>query len=300
MSSLYYYTAGRPAVYSDTLDTSETDLRRSELFTFPIVLILLLLVFRTVVAALIPLVLGACAVSIAMTILYLVGSHVDTSVFALNVGSMIGLGLGIDFSLIVINRYRQEMAGGRDPADALAMTMATAGRSITYSGITVILAMALFTILMLPLMIVRSISLGVMIVAMTALFSALTLLPAILSLLGPRIEWLRVVPERKRASGDEGFWYRFSHLIMRRAWLWLGISVVILGIIALPVRDIALAGASTGVLPSSADSVCASSSATDFRCASSSLCNCACLRSSSFVSASACVSRFSMAPICCA
>ena len=117
--------------------TSEEDLKRSEVLTAGLVLFLLLLTFRTVVSALVPLVLGAAAVVTATAVLYLIGTQADTSIFALNIASMIGLGLAIDFSLIVVNRFREELATHQDPRLATAITMATAGRSIVYSGITV-------------------------------------------------------------------------------------------------------------------------------------------------------------------
>src|SRR4029079_16647997 len=130
-------------------------------------MILLLIVFRTVISAVIPLIVGAASVLLALSAIYFIASHADGSVFALNVASMIGLGLGIDFSLIVVSRYREEIAKGHDRVTATAITMATAGRSITYSGITVVLAMLILTV-MFNLIIIRSIAMGVMIVAATS------------------------------------------------------------------------------------------------------------------------------------
>ena len=245
---------GPPAISADLEHTSEADLRRAEIFTIPIVLILLLLVFRTVVAAAIPLILGACSVVTAIALLYVIGSNTTVSIFALNVASMLGLGLGIDFSLIIVSRYRDELAAGRDPRDALLLTMATAGRSILYSAITVILSMFIL-FAMLNLMLVRSLALAVLLVATTGLLAAMTLLPALLAILGRRIEWLPVLPRQKpRAPGQQGIWYRFSHLIMRRPWLWMGVSMAILIALAIPIKDIDVYGATPGVLPASVDS----------------------------------------------
>ena len=254
--SVEHAITGLPAINYDTFVMSEQDLRRSEVFTIPIVLVLLLIVFRTVVAAMIPLVLGGTSVVMALAAIYLIGSHADMSIFALNIASMLGLGLGIDFSLIVVNRFREERAGGRRPGDAVAMTMMTAGRSITYSAITVILSMGILTLLLRDLMIVRSISLGVMLVAAAGLIAGLTLLPAILAILGDRLEWLRVMPQPKpRTSRDPGTWYRLSHAIMRRPWRWLLICLLVLIVLASPVRDLAMVGASTGVIPPRTESV---------------------------------------------
>jgi uncharacterized membrane protein YdfJ with MMPL/SSD domain len=153
-NTLESYVAGLPALSRDLQHTSEADLKRSEFFTIPIVIIFLLLVFRTVVSAFIPLLLGACSVVTAIAIVAIIGARTDLSIFALNTASMLGLGLGIDFSLIVVSRFRDELRAGRTTADALAITMSTAGRSITYSGITVICAM-LIPVLLFDLMIIR-------------------------------------------------------------------------------------------------------------------------------------------------
>ena len=247
---------GLPAINYDTFKMSERDLRRSELFTIPIVLILLLIVFRTVVAATLPLLLGGTGVALAMAMLYIIGSRSDLSIFALNIASMLGLGLGIDFSLILINRYREERANGVEQREAIMLMMMTGGRSITYSAITVILSMGVLTLFLRNLMLVRSISLGVMLVATASLLAGLTLLPALVAILGDRIEWLRVMPKPKpRAEHEEGTWYRLSHAIMRKPWRWLLISLLVLVVLASPIRDLAMSGATTGVLPTNVESV---------------------------------------------
>ncbi len=249
-----HYVTGTPAVNNDLQVTSEKDLQRSEVFTIPIVLILLLLVFRTVPAALLPLAIGAGSIVLALSGLYLVSTQTPVSIFALNVTTMIGLGLGIDFSLLMANRFREELASGRAPQEAVAVTMATAGRSILYSALTVLLAMFVLTLLF-NLLIVRSISLGVMMVAFTGLIAGLTLLPAVLGILGHRIEWLRVVPRRKpRDDGQAGFWYRLSHAIMARPWAWLAVSLAVLFVLAAPVRELTLYGATADIMPSSVES----------------------------------------------
>lgn len=253
-------TTGLPAVNFDIQKTSEHDLKRAEIFTIPIVLVLLLLVFRTVLSAMIPLVLGAAAVVTAVAIIFVIGSLTTTSIFAMNVTSMIGLGLGIDFSLIVVNRFREEMAAGRPPRDAVAYTMATAGRSITYSAVTVMAGMLVLTLMLARMMSLRSISMAVLLVAFTALLSGLTLLPALLAILGPKLEWLPVLPRRRATTegGEEeaqGIWYRISHAIMRRPWLWLAASSVILLIMALPIIRMELIGSTPGVLPAETESV---------------------------------------------
>jgi RND superfamily putative drug exporter len=203
-----------------------------------------------------PLLLGAFSVTVATGLIAVIGSLFDVSIFALNVASMIGLGLGIDFSLILITRFRQEMAAGFEPGEAMARTMSTAGRSITFSAVTVMLSMLVMTLFMHDFMILRSISMGVALVAFTSLLVALTLLPAVLGVLGHRIEWLRVVPSRRaEKQAQRGAWYRLSHAIMRRPWVWLVPSLVFLGLLALPVRQIKTGVKTTGDLPATAESV---------------------------------------------
>ena len=252
---LQHYVTGYSAINYDTFVASEDDLRSTELFTVPIVLVLLLLIFRTVVAALIPLILAAFSVVLALAAIFVMGLIADTSVFALNIASLIGLGLSIDYSLVVITRYREERAAGYAIPDAVARTTATAGRSIIYSGITVILSMLALTLLVHSLMIVRSISIGVLMVVFIGMIAALTLLPAVLGILDHRIERLRIIRRPIAAPGQATFWYQLSRAIMHRPWVWLISALVIMGILASPIRDLALVGPSPGVLPADTESI---------------------------------------------
>ncbi|HEU5315003.1 MAG TPA: MMPL family transporter [Chloroflexota bacterium] len=252
--ALEHFVTGQPAINADVRISSEEDLRRAELITLPVIAVLLLLVFGTVAGASIPLALGAASVTLAMAALYLLTFRTDISIFALNTATMIGLGLAIDFSLIVVSRFHEELDAGRSPMDAVAATMATAGRSITYSGVTVMLGMLLLTVLF-DLLVVRSMSLAVMLVAGTALLSGLTLLPALLAIMGHRINWLRVVPRGRRETGQSGVWYRLSHAIMRRPLLWMTVAVGALVVLALPARNLRLMGVAPGALPQEAESV---------------------------------------------
>ena len=173
---LEHYVTGQPASNVDVRQVSESDLRHAELVTLPIVALLLLLVFRTVVAAALPLVLGASSVVLALAVMYLLTLTTDISIFALNTASMIGLGLGIDFSLIVVNRFDEELAAaasarrGRRRHDGLRRSLDRV------SGVTVFVGMLVLTLLF-DLLVVRSMSLAVMLVAGTALLAGLTLLP---------------------------------------------------------------------------------------------------------------------------
>jgi putative drug exporter of the RND superfamily len=254
--ALDHAITGYSAINYDTFVASEDDLKSSELFTIPIVLILLLIIFRTVVSAIVPLFLAAFCVVLAMAGIYILALITDTSVFALNIASIIGLGLSIDYALIIVTRFREERSAGHAKADAIAITMATAGRSIAYSGITVILSMLILTVLVLPLMIVRSISIGVLMVVVIGVCAGMTLLPAVLSILGDRIELLRIVRAPKPLRpGEVNFWYRLSKRIMRRPWLWLIGALVVLGVLASPIHDLAMGGGGPGILPAATESI---------------------------------------------
>jgi RND superfamily putative drug exporter len=251
---LEHYVTGQPASNVDVRMVSEEDLRRAEFITLPVAAVLLLIVFRTVAATLIPLVLGASSVVLALAIMYVLTSQTDISIFALNTASMIGLGLGIDFSLLLVNRFDEELARGRGPRNAVIATMASAGRSITYSGVTVLLGMLLLTVLF-DLLVVRSMSLAVMLVAGTSLVCGLTLLPALLAILGSRIHWLPVVPRFGHSQpGRPGIWYRLSHSIMRRPWAWLSAGLVPLAVLTLPLADLGLMGVAPTSLPDEVES----------------------------------------------
>ncbi len=251
-----HYVTGYPAVNKDTLKTSSDDLARAERVTIPVVLILLLLVFRTVISALLPLIGGLASVVLSTAVIGVLASMFDVSTFSLNVASILGLGLSIDYSLLIVTRLREERANGRSPHDAVVAAMTTAGRSVTYSGIMVVLAMAIMSLVINNLMIIRSISIGVALVAIVAVFASLTLLPAVLALLGDNIERLRVMPRRSAAATyKDSVWNRLSHRVMRRPFAWLLASLVVLLALAYPAHDIKLVGGTTGVLPPSDESV---------------------------------------------
>jgi uncharacterized membrane protein YdfJ with MMPL/SSD domain len=253
-TTIPHYVTGEAAVNHDFSVQSDKDLRRAEVITFTLVLVLLLVTFGTVVSAFLPLLLAGGAVVGGTALIYLIGRATDTSVFALNVASMIGLGLAIDFSLIVVSRFREELAKAADTASALEVTMATAGRSILYSGVTVMLGMLVLSVLV-DLMVIRSISIGVLVVAAMALLAGLTLLPAVLGLLGTRVEKWRVLPKRAPKPETEGFWYRWTHAIMRRPWAWLTASLALIVVLALPATGLKMLGSTAKLLPHKAESV---------------------------------------------
>ena len=169
---------------------AEKDLQRGEIFGIPAALIVLLIVFGAVLAAFMPLVLSVISIVLALALTALIGQVYPMNTFVLNILTMMGLAVGIDYTLFVISRYREERGRGLEKIDAIAATGATANRAIFFSGMTVVLAMSGMVII--PLDIMISMGVGVMLVVVTTLLTALILLPALLSLLGDRVNALRV------------------------------------------------------------------------------------------------------------
>src|SRR5260221_4527438 len=208
---------GGPVFYADIQSVSEADLRRAELLAFPFALIALVLVFRSVVAAGLPAAVGRCSVVVSLALLFLVGSVSRVWVFALNITTLFGLGLGVDYSLFMVSRFREELARGRAVPEAVAATMDTAGRAVFFSGLAVSIGLA--GLLLFPLNMLRSVGLGGMLTVVMAMLAAMTLLPALLGVVGLRINALPVrVPllwRRERRNGTEaGFWHRLAPGVM--------------------------------------------------------------------------------------
>jgi putative drug exporter of the RND superfamily len=216
---------------------AEKDLSRGEVFGVPAALIVLVVVFGAVLAATMPLVLSIISIVLALALTALIGQIYPVNVFVLNILTMMGLAVGIDYTLFVISRYREERARGLEKIDAIAATGATANRAILFSGITVILAMIGMVIV--PIDIMIGMGMGVMLVVLTTLATALIALPAVISLLGDRVNALRVPFVGRagagRVTGRKGVWERLAHSIMRHPVIWLSVAVVALLAIAAPV-----------------------------------------------------------------
>ncbi|MCC6176540.1 MAG: MMPL family transporter [Chloroflexi bacterium] len=238
------YIIGFPAVSYDISDGSAEDLHKAELYSLPLTVFLLLVVFGTVLAAGLPVILGAAAVVAALGGLYLVAQHMETSIFAMNTASMIGLGLGIDFSLLMVSRFREELARGLTPHQATVRTVATAGQSIVFSGLTVMLGLSVM--LLYNLTLVRSIALGMLLVAGLAVLGAVTLLPALLCVFGRSVNALNLIPGRKAGAQPKvgtGRWHAWSLLVMRFPWAFLILSLAVLIGMAWPAREMNAIGA---------------------------------------------------------
>lgn len=225
---------GSVAVVEGLQAGSERDLVRAELVTFPISLLILLLVFGSLIAASLPVAMGGVSVALTLALLYSLSGSTEISVFALNVTTMLGFGIGIDYSLFMVSRFREELAAGKPVAPAVTTTVATAGQAIFFSGLVV--AIGLTGLLFFPIGVLRSIGLGGSLVVVCSMLAALTVVPALLGVLGPRVDSLRVpTPWRRlRAAAGRGFWARLATAVMRHPWPVIGVVVAFLLLLGAP------------------------------------------------------------------
>ena len=168
------WVTGGSAIFSDINEYTSRDLRRAEIITFPVVVLVLLLIFRTVVSVAAPVAIGAMGLGITLAVIYLLGLVTPMSVFAMNTATLLGVGAAIDYSLLMVSRYREELSD-RDVEESVAVTVATAGRAILFSGITT--GLGLTGLLIFELSMLRSIGIGGIVVIAASVVVALTLVP---------------------------------------------------------------------------------------------------------------------------
>ncbi len=213
-------------------EIAASDIAAAELIALPIAAVLTLIFFRGIVAALLPIAIGAFALASSAAIVRLCASFMEVAVFALSVSAFLGLGLSIDYSLLMVQRFREELARGRTRREAVAITLDTAGRAVFVSGLAV--AVSLIVLLGVPVGVLRSVALGGVLATFTALVGALLLLPALLAWLGPNVNRgsLGRSPER---GGPSPFWRRFGEWAMRRPAITAFVSAALLIAAASPV-----------------------------------------------------------------
>jgi RND superfamily putative drug exporter len=259
------YPALRRQVRSDTLDVLpfgpmalnhdftemvKDDLRRAELVVLPLVLVFLLVVFGSVVAATLPLAVGLLGIAAGMAVTGLLARVMPVSAYADNVVSMIGLGVAIDYSLFVVSRYREELVA-HAPAPALARTLATAGRTVIFSGMAV--GIGLLGMILLRMGSVSTIGIASTVVVAFAVLYSLTLLPALLAILGPRVNALPLW-RRPARVGARSVWHRLATAAMARPWHVLVPVVIGLVVLGLPFRHIHLGTPDISTLPEKTES----------------------------------------------
>ena len=261
---------GAAAISSDITTQVSEDIGRAEQISLPVVLVLLVVIFGGLTAASLPLAIGGLSILGAFTMLRLLSLATDVSIFAVNIVTMLGLGLAIDYGLFVVSRFREEVRSGKDTEAALRRTMATAGRTVAFSGLTV--AISLASLLFFPQVFLRSMGFGGMAAVLVAMIGALTVLPALLAVLGPRVDSLRIPFLHRRtpvappaAEAPHGAWYRLARSVMRRPIAYVAVIVPLLLVAGLPFLRVEFGGVDHRALPEGTESrVVSESLLTDF------------------------------------
>jgi putative drug exporter of the RND superfamily len=240
-------TGGAAAFYERLNEISRHDLEQAERVSFPITLLVLLLAFTSLVAAGLPIMLALVSLGVTLGALYFLAGVTDMNVYVTNTASIVGIGVGIDYALFVVTRFREELRRGRTVAEAVPVTLATSGRAVVLSGATVIVALA--GMFLVDIQAFRSMAIGSMSVVAVAVLAAVTLLPAVLSLVGHWVDRLRLPVLRPRAVQGEGFWHRWAVRIMRRPWAFMAAALVVLVLLAVPFAGIRLGQPGAAILP---------------------------------------------------
>ena len=243
---------GSDAVFADIGHTIESDLLRAELIAIPLTLILLLFVFRSLIAALLPLFVGVIAIFGTLLSLFAIGSVADVSIYAINLTTALGLGLAIDYSLFIVSRFREELRAGRDVEAAVVRTVETAGKTIVISALTV--AVSLSALLVFPLYFLRSFAYAGVAVVLLALITSIVSLPALLTMLGTRVDAVRIGRRRTERAEHEGAWHRIATLVMRRPVPIATVVVIFLVLLGAPFLRVEFGIPDDRVLPTSAGS----------------------------------------------
>ena len=248
------YVTGQAAIQHDLDPIFSKDLRKGEMIALPIAVLVLLAVFGLSVAVTMPFIFAACTVMATLTGVYVYAHFLTTATYVTNLVFLIGLGIAIDYSLLVVYRFREELRRGGDVEPAIVRTMQTAGRAVMFSGATVAIGLAL--LLFIPLPFVRSIGVGGFLIPVASIAAALTLQPALLSLYGRGgVARIPLLPRRFRAEEDTGFWHRLAGAIMRRPLAFLAGGAVLLVAAAIPVFALQLTPGSASGIPQFPQSV---------------------------------------------
>ena len=238
------YVTGAPAVYQDLEDASNEDVKQAEKYAFPFAVVILIFAFGTLVAAGVPVLIGGASVLTALAVLYFISGTYDMSVFTLTLSTMLGLGLGIDYALFFVSRFREELESF-PTSEAVPRAVATAGRSIFFSGTAVLIGLS--GLLFFPFMFMRSIGVAGVVVVFVSVTAALTLLPALLGVLGPNVNRLAI--RRRRDGVGAAFWSRSAEIVMRHPFAVILLTALILGVLLHPVGHMKVGIPEATVLP---------------------------------------------------
>lgn len=247
---------GTGSINADTNKTAEDAFKTAEVIGMPLALIVMLVVFGTVVAAIIPLIVGITSIVVALGLTALLGLHFNFTFYIVNMILMMGLAVGIDYALFVVSRFREERAHGREKIDAIAKTGQTASHAVFFSGMVVLIALA--GLMIVPLSIFSSLSAGALLVVSIAILATLTLLPAILSLLGDKVNSWKLPFIKSTVIDDHhrgGFWDKISGLVMRRAGISVILTAGLLILLIVPATHLKTGAAGIESIPDSLPSI---------------------------------------------
>lgn len=246
--NLTIYASGT-GVFAHAINTKiADDLKLSEAISIPLTFILLVFVFGGLVASSMPLIVGVSAILGSLFVIYLLTLVTGVSVFALNLITGLGLGLGIDYSLLIVNRFREELHAGKSVDESIKKTVATAGKTVFYSGLTVVITLA--ALMLFPLMFLKSFGYAGVTVVIMAVLGALIALPALLAILGKRID-KAVVRKGALKPKEDGRWAQTARFVMRKPVSVVVLSLVILTVLAAPIKNIVFSQVDSRVLPAS-------------------------------------------------
>ena len=245
------YLTGFPALNHDTQPIYNDDLAKGESIAIPVALIVMLFMFGTLGGIVVPFLFAAVTIPTTLGFVWIFAHTMDMAIYVTNIVTLIGFAIAIDYSMLVVFRFREELPLHDDPHDALIKTMQTAGRATLFSGATVAVGLALLVFMPLPFM--RSMGVGGLLVPLVSIVASATFLPAFLSVMGRRVNRFRVIPRRilelRASKEDTGFWHRLAMAIMRRPWVWGGLAASLLVALALAATGLHLTGGDNRGIP---------------------------------------------------
>jgi len=246
--NLTVYASGT-GVFAHAINTKiSEDLKLSESISIPLTFILLIFVFGGLVASAMPLLVGVSAILASFLVIYLLTFVTGVSIFALNLITGLGLGLGIDYALLIVNRFREELHAGRSVDESIKRTVNTAGKTVFYSGLTIVITLA--ALVLFPQMFLKSFGYAGVTVVILAVLGALVALPALLAILGNRIDKL-VVRKSSITPKEDGRWAQTARFVMRRPVAVVMLSLIILTVLAAPIKNMVFSQVDSQVLPAS-------------------------------------------------
>ena len=253
--NLTVYASGT-GVFAHAINTKiSEDLKLSESISIPLTFILLVFVFGGLVASAMPLLVGVSAILASFLVIYLLTFVTGVSIFALNLITGLGLGLGIDYALLIVNRFREELHAGRSVDESIKRTVNTAGKTVFYSGLTIVITLA--ALVLFPQMFLKSFGYAGVTVVVMAVLGALVALPALLAILGTRIDKL-VVRKSSITPKEDGRWAQTARFVMRRPVAVVMLSLIVLTVLAAPIKNIVFSQVDSRVLPASNSAALAS------------------------------------------